>query len=283
MSFAWLPVAARWQRARSRSWRRCAAALFLFSAASFAQNGQAASLLDRVLAAKTLRVCIWPAYYAISYRDPRTLQLSGIDIDLARALAADLGVEPVFVDSAFASLADDLQQARCDVAMFAIGITPERALKLRFTQPYLRSDLYAIASRASRRIRDWSDIDRRGSVVAVTKGTYQETVMREALKQASLVVLDTAPARDLEVQSGRADVFITDFPYSQRMLATTDWARLVAPPAPVHPTSYAYAVRPGDARWLARLDAFVRAIKRDGRLQSAARRHRLEAIALGGA
>ncbi len=44
---------------------------------------------------KQLRVCIWPEYYAISYKNPRTGELEGIDIDLAREMAKELkGVTP---------------------------------------------------------------------------------------------------------------------------------------------------------------------------------------------
>lgn len=238
------------------------------------------SHLDRVLAAKELRVCIWPDYYGISYRSPKTLQLTGIDIDLAREFAKDLGVQVRFEDSSFAKLIDDVIQDRCDVAMFAIGITPARSGKLRFTSPHLRSDIYAITTRSNRRVRTWADIDQSGVVVAVAKGTYHEPVMRERLKNATLLVTATPQGREQEVESGRADVFMTDYPFSRRMLETTDWARLVAPPATYHLTSYAYAMQPGDERWYSRVESFVAAIKRDGRLQEAARRHRLEPIAV---
>ena len=72
---------------------------------------------------------------------------------------------------------------------------------------------------------------------------------------------------------------MTDYPFSRRMLETTDWARLVAPPALYHPTPYAYAMQPGDERWHSRIEQFIAAIKRDGRLLEAARRHKLEPIA----
>ena len=55
-------------------------------------------------------------------------------------------------------------------------------------------------------------------------------------------------------------------------------ARLLTPPVPYHITPYAYAVKPADEAWLAQLDRFVDAIKKDGRLQAAARRHGLEPI-----
>jgi cyclohexadienyl dehydratase len=237
------------------------------------------SRLDRVLAARELRVCIWPDYYGISYRNPKTLQLSGIDIDLAQALAGDLGIKVRFVDSSFAKLIDDVTQDHCDIAMFAIGITPARSEKLRFTRPHLISDIYAITTRSNRQIRDWADIDRPGIVVAVAKGTYHEPVMREKLKYATLLVTATPQGREQEVESGRADVFMTDYPFSRRMLETTDWARLVAPPTLYHPTPYAYAMQPGDDRWHSRVEQFITAIKHDGRLLEAARRHKLEPVA----
>ena len=253
--------------------------LTLAAAPAFAAD-ISADRLARVLQSQTLRVCIWPDYYGITYRNPRTQELSGIDIDLARQLAHDLdpGVQVSFVDSSFARLIDDVTADRCDIAMFAIGITPGRAEKLRFTRPHLRSDIYAITTRSNRRIREWADIDQPGVAVAVAKGTYHEPVMRERLQQAKLVVLDTPFAREQEVESGRADVFMTDYPYSQRMLQSVDWARLVSPPATFHLTSYAYAMQPGDDRWYERVERFVSDIKHDGRLLDAARRHKLEPI-----
>jgi ABC-type amino acid transport substrate-binding protein len=232
----------------------------------------------RVHAARLVRVCIWPDYYSITYRNPKTQTLSGVDIEMAQALGKDLGVGVEFVDSSFAKLIDDVSQERCDVAMFAVGITPQRAEKLRFTQPHLVSDIYAVTSKRNRRIKGWDDIDKPGSVVAVARGTLHEPVMKSKLKAAQLLVLDTPFAREQEVQSGRADVFMTDYPYSQRFLANADWARLVSPSGNYHITPYAYAIKPGDDAWHARLEQFVSAIKRDGRLLTAAKNYRLDPI-----
>ena len=234
--------------------------------------------LERIAASGQVRVCIWPDYYGITYRNPKTLELSGIDIDLARELAKDLGVGVTFVDSSFARLIEDVTTDRCDVAMFAIGNTPPRAAHLRFTRPHLRSDIYAITTLSNRRIKTWADIDRPGVLVAVAKGTLHESVMKDKLQAATLLVLDTPHAREQEVESGRADVFMTDFPYSKRMLASTDWARLITPPTTYHLTPYGYAVAPGDEAWLARLNRFVLDIRRDGRLLAAAKRFQLDPI-----
>jgi len=237
-----------------------------------------AHTLERVRASGKLQVCIWPEYYGVTYRHPQTQQLGGIDIDLSAELARELGVGVEYVDSSFSQLVADLNGGRCDVAMFAVGILPSRKEQLAFTEPYLQSDIYGVTTRANRMVRQWADIDQPGVVVAVQAGTFMEPVMRDALRQARMVVVRPPGTREQELETGRADVFMTDFPYSRRLLDNADWARLVSPPKPFHVLPYGYAVKRGDARWLARLDDFVAAIKRDGRLAAAARRHGLADI-----
>ena len=259
--------------------RRVAATVVLLGvAAAPALAEDAPSREARIRQAGALRVCIWPDYFAISYRNPRTDQLEGIDIELARALAADLGVQPVFVETSFVKFMDELDADACDVAMFAVGITPARQKRIAFTAPYLHSGVYAVTTKAQQRINRWDDIDRRGNVVAVQAGTFMEPLMRAQLKDATLMVVSPPATRETEIEAGRADVFISDYPYTRRMVRTHDWARIIAPEKPVGPTDYAYAVKAGDPAWLARVDAFVAAIKADGRLRKAAERNDLGPI-----
>jgi ABC-type amino acid transport substrate-binding protein len=258
--------------------RRLLAACALFAATVANAAPPALSVGQRVQASGELRVCIWPDYYGISLRDPRTGQLSGIDIDLAAAFAADLKVTPRYVDSSFPTLVEDLLQDRCDVAMFAVGMTSQRARQVRFSRPYLESDMYAVTTHSSRVVRQWQDLDKPGVRIAVQAGTFMEPVMAGALKRATLVVVRPPDTRERELEAGRVDAFMTDYPYSRRLLDNADWARLVAPPTPFYVMPYAYAVKPGDAAWLTQVDDFVARIQRDGRLRAAAERHGLGAI-----
>lgn len=251
------------------------------AAASAAAAAKAATgRLERVQAAGTLRVCIWPEYYGITFRNPKSGELSGVDEVLSTQFARELGVKVQHVDSSFPSFADDLLTDRCDIAMFGVGMTPERAAKIRFSQPYLRSDIWAVTTKTHPLIRSWNDIDQPGRVVAVQAGTFMEPVMRATLKLAELRTVKLPDTRERELQSGRVDVFMTDYPYSRRVLDNADWAKVMGPEKPVHPLSYAYAVAPGDTAWLARVDRFVADIKRDGRLIAAARAFRLEPIVI---
>ena len=239
---------------------------------------RAGATFDRVKASGTVKVCIWPDYYGITFRNPRNQQLGGIDIDLSSEFAKSLGVRLVYVESSFATLVDDLLKERCDVSMHAVGITSQRQQVLTFSQPYLRSDIYAVTTLSNRTIRQWDDIDRTGVVVAVQAGTYMEPVMRASLKHATIRVVKPPDTREQELEAGRVDVFMTDFPYSRRLLDNADWARLVSPVKAFSPMPYGYAIKPGDDVWLRALDQFVSTVKQDGRLSQAAKRFGLTEI-----
>jgi len=245
-----------------------------------AAAAQAGPVLDRVKAAQTVRVCIWPDYYGVTFRNPRTQQLAGIDVDLSAEFGRDLKAKIEYVETSFPKLVDDLKADRCDIAMFAVAVLPARAAQLAFSKPYLQSDIYGITTKSNRVVRDWADIDKPGVQVAVQAGTFMEPGMAQALKRATMVVVKPPATRERELESGRVDVFMTDFPYSRRLLDNADWATLVSPPKPFHVLPYAYAVKQGDDAWLAQVDEFVARIKRDGRLEAAARRHGLAPIAV---
>lgn len=234
--------------------------------------------LDKIIKENKLKVCIWTNYYGISYLDQRTQKLIGIDSDLAKELAKDLKVHLEFVSSSFSTLIDDVTSKKCDIAMFAIGDTKSRRAKMRFTTPHLASDIYAITTKTNNKINSWNDIDQKGIVVAVTKGTYHEPIMKQKLQNAELLVVDSYKGREQVVLSGRADVFMTDYPFGKRMLAKTNWAQLIIPNRTYHMTPYAWATSYGDDKFYNRVEQFIKDIKKDGRLKKFAKQNGLEPI-----
>jgi ABC-type amino acid transport substrate-binding protein len=262
-----------------RLWSR--ALLFLFVAAwAPAGVAQPADRLAQITARNELRVCIWPDYFAISFRNPRSGALEGIDVDLAQGLAARLRVELRFVETSFAAFMDRIEAGDCDIAMMAVGITAARQARVAFSEPYLASAIYAVTTRTHPTLRSWQDIDRPGHVVAVAAGTVMEPVMRTTLRQAELLVVGPGSTREAEVQSGRADVFMSDYPYTRRMLFVHSWARVIEPPARFGETPYGWALPRGEPRWLAEVNAFLAQIRADGTLAAAAARHDLTPILL---
>jgi cyclohexadienyl dehydratase len=236
------------------------------------------SRLDKVLQNKELRACIWPEYYSITYRNPKTRELTGIDIALTQELAKDMGVKVRYVDSNFSQLYESLEQDRCDVATHAIGITAERLARLQFSQAYLKSGLFAVTQKNKDGLQTWDSLDQPGRVIAVAAGTLMEGIMAKSLKKARLVKVQAPGTREQEVLSGRADAFMTDYPYSLRMIELTDWAAVIPAPNSMPTTEYAYAFAKGDNSLLLRVDAFISAAKKDGRLLQFAKQHNLDPI-----
>jgi ABC-type amino acid transport substrate-binding protein len=236
------------------------------------------SRLERVLSNNELRACIWPEYYSITYRNPKTRELSGIDIAITQDLAKELGVKLRYVDSNFSQLFEALEQNRCDIATHAVGITPERLGKLQFSQPYLRSGIFAVTTPNPGSVQTWDELDRPGRVVAVAAGTLMEGVMQQTLKNAKLLRVQAPATREQEVQSGRADAFMTDYPYSLRMIDLTDWARVIPAPSALPSTDYAYAFAKGDASLIQRVDVYLTSIKKNGQLLQFAKQNKLEPI-----
>jgi ABC-type amino acid transport substrate-binding protein len=260
--------------------RLLGATLVLVSILSGTKVFAAEDRLARVLDRGVVRVCIWPAYYAITYRNPRDGLLRGIDIDLSHGFAEDLGVRLDYVEINLPQLLPALEGDKCDIAMMAVSINQERMRRADFSKPYLRSSIVLVAPKASTVIRSWDDIDRPGVVIAVTQGTAMEEYFRASLRSARLMVLKSTETREEEVLSGRADAFATDYAYSRRVELEYDWARVIEPRLAVGVSNYGYAVPKNSPDWLARVEQFVTAIKKDGRLKAAAAAHGLSTIAV---
>ncbi len=263
-------------RTKQLGWLFC-----IFMTWSSIGQAQGDDRLQQIQQRGELRVCIWPGYFAISFSNPKSGRLEGIDIDLSAELARELGVELRYVNTHFGRFMDDIEADACDIAMFGVGRTEARMLRIDFSAPYLASGMYGLTTKTHGAIDSWEAIDQPGHVVCVQRGTYMETEMRRQLKHAELSVVQKPYEREAEVQSGRADVFITDYPYGQKMLKNFDWARLLTPKqAAGEKFQYAYAVAKGQPQWLARIDQFVAAIKRDGRLKRYADLHGLGPIVI---
>ncbi|WP_417599128.1 ABC transporter substrate-binding protein [Oceanospirillum sp.] len=233
-----------------------------------------------IVEAGILRVCIWPDYFSISYKNKKTGQLEGIDIDLSKEFARDLGVDIKYVPTHFGIFMNDIEQNRCDIAMFGIGKTEARAKRIDYSEPYLSSGMYGIASKTNPVVTSWESMDQQGVVVCVQKGTYMENAMRNNLLNAELMTVIKHSQREIEVRSGRADVFIADYPYGQKMIKVYDWATLLEPKSPTRQFQYAYAVKKEQPDWLKRVNQFVTDIKEDGRLEHFAKSNNLLPIAL---
>lgn len=256
------------------------AAILAATAASLIATPAAAevfSRLNEITKSKKLRVCQFPMYYSISFRNPKTGQIEGIDADLAKELAKDLGAQLEIVESSFGTFIADLQANKCDIGMFALGATLQRAQAVEFSKPYLITNVFAVA-RKDGPIKTWADVDKPGIKAAVTLGSYIEPFVKSYLKKAEVVSVAPPDTREGELVAGRVDVILTDFPTAVKVSDEYEWAKSIEPPEKLAVTPYAYAVPQGDQVWLNFVNLFIDTIKLDGRLKKYAEKNKLGPI-----
>ena len=97
--------------------------------------GSSADQLAAIQASGKLIVALEGAWQPWSYHD-QSDTLVGYDVEVSRAIAEKLGVEPEYVESDWDSLFAGLDAGRFDMVCNGVEVTDERALTYDFTTPY---------------------------------------------------------------------------------------------------------------------------------------------------
>lgn len=104
--------------------------------AATAANAQ--TVPDRIKQAGKIIIGTNNNYPPIIFKDPATNELQGVDIDLGKAIAKQLGVEAEFQEIAFAQMLPSLQTGRIDIVMAGMSDTPARRETADFVD-YMKS------------------------------------------------------------------------------------------------------------------------------------------------
>ena len=104
-------------------------------AASSAASTGAADQLAAIQTNGKLEVALEGAWQPWSYHDESDT-LVGYDVEVSRAIAEKLGVEPEYVESDWDSLFAGLDAGRFDIVCNGVEVTDERAKTYDFTTPY---------------------------------------------------------------------------------------------------------------------------------------------------
>ncbi|MGJ7497781.1 transporter substrate-binding domain-containing protein [Variovorax sp. RT4R15] len=140
----------------------------------------------------------------LANRDKASGEPVGVSIDLARALAARLGlpIELVVFDKAAQSV-DAVKNGAADIGFFAID--PARGEGLRFSAPYvLIEGSYLVPQGSALEHND--EVDRAGTRVAVGSGSAYDLFLTRELKQATIERVANAPAVLAALQAGQVEV-----------------------------------------------------------------------------
>lgn len=133
----------------------------------------------------------------------------GIDMEIAQALAAKLGVKLEVQDMNFQSLLSSLTSGKVDIAISGINPTDERRKTMDFSDNYLPTEQMVLIRKADAdKYKSLEDLY--GKTIGVQKSTTQETLTKNEIKDAQIVGLAHVPEAVLELKHGKVDGVVVE-------------------------------------------------------------------------
>ena len=232
--------------------------------ASQAQRPQDSSL-ERV---RKAHVLLWGADVVggvpYAFEDPKHPgTYIGFEVDVAKGIARELGVELKMVVRAWDTLIPELQRGTFDMAMNGIEDTPERGAIVNFSIPYFVYSQQLTVRKDAKGIRKLADLN--GKKVATLSGSAAEDILRST---PGIKVI-TSPEiiysyKDLEIR--RVDAVLLDTPIAAAYGASNPKLKNVG--ESFGEGRYVVALRKEDGELRNAVNAALESLKRDGTLKA---------------
>lgn len=192
-------------------------------------------------------------------KDPS--RLIGFEVDIAEAIAANLGVKAKMVQTAWDSLIPALERGDFDIAMNGLEITPQKEKRVIFSRPYYVYTEQLVVRKDETRIRDVNDL--KGMKV----GTLAGAVAHDILTKIGGVDIRTYsavwPYEDLAI--GRLDAAFLDLPIAAYYGKPDPRLKYAGPP--VGEGFYGIAMRQDDKELKEAVDSAIEKLLRTGELK----------------
>ncbi|MBP2621677.1 transporter substrate-binding domain-containing protein [Streptococcus panodentis] len=145
------------------------------------------------------------------YLNPENNTYSGLEIDLAKKIAKELGVKINYVPVTAQTRGPLLDNGQVDIVIATFTITDERKLLYNFTTPYY-TDASGFLVNKSSKIKNLEDLD--GKTIGVVQGSITQTLLEEIAKEKKLhfkyVELGSYPELAVSLRAHRIDAFSVD-------------------------------------------------------------------------
>lgn len=180
----------------------------------------------------------------------------GFSVDLARRLAADLGVRLEFVETWWTEVIPQLIDGQSDVIITGLWMNVPRALVANFTQPTATEGMYLIASRSqAAQRRSLDDFNQKGVRIAVSTDPAQRAVAQARFPRADVTPVDDDPLH--VVAQGKAQAAVVATLSADAVVASAPRRWFLPSPEPLARTAAGMAVRKGDPDFLAFLNTWL--------------------------
>lgn len=193
---------------RLTSWASiCALGLVMWiavSACALAQSSPDPRVMDLVQSGK-LRVALGLGSPALALKDPKSGEVRGPALDLARVLATKIGVRLEQVEYPRpGAILQGIENDEWDVTFLVAD--PARSAEADFSPPYMQTDYtYLVPAGSSK--HSVVDVDQPGVRIAVPRGDGSDLRLTKVLKHAELVRADSTAAIIDMVRAGQVDAY----------------------------------------------------------------------------
>ena len=197
-------------------------ALVLVSVFALAACGSSSNenLQEKVVKKGKLVVAISPDYAPFEFKALVNGKdtIVGADVELAKAIAEELGVKLELSSMSFDNVLSSLQTGKADMAISGLSATKERKNAYDFSDPYYETE-NAILVKSSN-LDKFASIDSLANQkVAVQKGTIEEGLAKDQLKDSKIVSLTAMGEAINELKSGQVQAVDLEKPVAEGYLS----------------------------------------------------------------
>ncbi|HEY5638585.1 MAG TPA: ABC transporter substrate-binding protein [Dehalococcoidia bacterium] len=221
------------------------------------------------------------AYAPFEFYEEGTETADGVDIDLAKALAAALGVEAEFINTGWDGIIPALESDDFDALMSAMTITDERSEVIDFVAYITVGTGIVVPAGNPDGVTELADLC--GKTVAVQIGTIQVDMLEaqndDCTDKIEIIVFDTNPLAVEDLRTGGSDANFSDFPVAAEDAAKSD-GDLEVVNTQIAPEPYGIGIRKGSTELKGVLEDAMQAIIDDGTYASILAEWDLAAITL---
>lgn len=219
----------------------------------------AADTVETIRASGVLRVGMADSTPSQS-KNPNSDEWEGYNVDMAKDLAAQLGVELQIVDTSWSTLIPGLLAGQYDIAMSDLFATPKRAQTVAFTDPYMSLGFSWVVS-ANFEGDDPASLNAPSVKIANLSGSAMGDIIRKYAPEAEVkdVASDNVFSPHLEVAAGRAVATLSDHYNNTQFIKQNSGAsvRILGGDTQFQQMPMAYAIRPGDQTLLNFLNTWI--------------------------
>jgi len=179
-----------------------------------ADNKNVAGQLDQIIKSGTLKVGL-STFVPWAMLDKKG-DLIGFEVEVAKQLAEDLGVEIEFIQTKWSGIIPALLTGKFDIIIGGMSVTPERNISVNFTDAYEYSGQSIVANREQTGgLTGLSKFNDSKIVLAARTGSTSVVAIERFLPDAELRLFDDEPQGIQELLNGRVDAWVSSFPFPQ--------------------------------------------------------------------